>query len=514
MNSPLAPRARRQSGIRWWRILGAILLIGIVLAIVVTQAPALLANNLVDSDDDGLSDYNEIFIHGSDPFSPHSDSDGIADGVEVTQHGTDPTQADTDGDGLTDPEELTDYGTDPTTADTDGDGLSDGKEVSDYDTDPTIADTDSDGIGDYGEQFPSEVDTDDDGLTNAQEQANGTDPTTADTDGDGLSDGDEVTDHNTDPTAADTDGDGLTDAEEVNEYDTNPRRADTDQDGLTDGDAVAAEWASPTEYDADQDGYSDYYSVRHVANVTPEERTEFFTEAPTVERIHFSSPIDSRDFDGPDSDGDGFPDAMEASNPNLSETTKDVLVRVNWRPGDSPRLAQFLMIQQEFESSPVDNGAGIRLHFYFAGPTEFSASDFRQTDYYLRHATRGDGFINAAFGDNLNSETYLRAPIMKVQTPSDPQTNPHQTGHVTMHELGHSVGLVPNAYEGIDGSVSGDYRHSVMSYKSSCRPRASTTCYGYSSGDPFDDWAEIERKIESGAVTPTGDYRLEPEDEG
>lgn len=511
MNSPLAPRARRQSGIRWWRIFGAILLIGIVLAIVVTQAPALLANDLVDSDDDGLSDYNEIFIHGSDPFSPHSDSDGIADRVEVTQHGTDPAQVDTDGDGLSDPEEITDYGTDPTRADTDGDGLSDGEEVTEYDTNPTVADTDGDGIDDYGEHFPSEVDTDDDGLTNAQEQASGADPTKADTDDDGLSDAAEVTEYNTDPAAADTDDDGLTDAEEINKYETNPRRADSDQDGLIDGEEITATWASATKYDADQDGYSDYYSARNVANVTPEEQTEFFTEAPTVERIHFSSPIASRDFGGPDSDGDGFPDAMEARNPNLSETTKDVLVRVNWQPGDSPRPASLLVIQDEFEHSPVDDGTGIRLHFYLAGPvniTSSDADDFRQTDHYRQHATGGGGFINAVYGDDLYGTAYTRSPIMTVLI----ESNPHHTGRTAMHELGHSLGLIPSAYEGIDDRGAGDYQ-SVMSYSTGCPPEASTTCYGYSSGGSFDDWEEIERQLEAGTVTPTGDYRLEPEDE-
>lgn len=509
MNSPLAPRARRESGIQWWRIIGVFALVGLVLAIVVTQAPALLANDLVDSDDDGLSDYNELFIHDSDPLVPHSDSDGIADSVEVRQYGTDPGRADTDGDGLSDPAEINEYGTDPTAADTDGDGLSDPAEVTEYGTDPTAADTDTDGVGDYGEQFPSEVDTDDDGLTNAQEQSYGTDPTVADTDGDGLRDSAEVSEYDTDPTTADTDSDGLTDPEEI-EYGTNPRQADTDQDGLTDGEAVAAGWASATEYDVDNDGYSDYYSVRDVASVTAEEQATFFAESQRVDNIHFSPPISETNFDGPDSDGDGFPDAMERANQNLSADTKDVLVRVNWQPGAAPRPAALLLIQEAFKQSPVDDGAGIRLHFYLAGSVDVNATNpdaFRQTDYYQSYAASGSGYITALYTNGGGGLAYTGEPIMTVS----PGESPHQTGHVTMHELGHSLGLIPGSYAGIDSRGSGDYQ-SVMSYNYGCARGASTTCYGYSSGGSFNDWAAIERRLEAGKVVPTGDYRLTAED--
>ncbi len=65
-------------------------------------------------------------------------------------------------------------------------------------------------------------DSDNDGLTNAQETAAGTDPNNPDTDNDGLSDGDEVNLWLTDPLVADTDGDGFSDGEEVNVYGSDP----------------------------------------------------------------------------------------------------------------------------------------------------------------------------------------------------------------------------------------------------------------------------------------------------
>ncbi|MDD2807425.1 MAG: hypothetical protein PHW95_02820 [Patescibacteria group bacterium] len=45
-----------------------------------------------DTDNDGLSDYDEIYIYGTSPYLPDSDSDGIPDKTEIANH-TDPTCA-------------------------------------------------------------------------------------------------------------------------------------------------------------------------------------------------------------------------------------------------------------------------------------------------------------------------------------------------------------------------------------------------------------------------------------
>ncbi|MGH8454312.1 MAG: LamG-like jellyroll fold domain-containing protein, partial [Nevskiales bacterium] len=70
------------------------------------------------------------------------------------------------------------------------------------------------------------VDSDGDGLSDAQETSGGTpgvydvgvdtDPNNPDTDGDGLTDGEEVNVHSTEPLIFDTDGDGVGDGDEVN----------------------------------------------------------------------------------------------------------------------------------------------------------------------------------------------------------------------------------------------------------------------------------------------------------
>ena len=67
-----------------------------------------------------------------------------------------------------------------------------------------------------------DLDSDDDGLTDAEEADLGTDPSDADTDGDELSDGDEVHVYATDPSDPDTDDGGVSDGVEVLEDETDP----------------------------------------------------------------------------------------------------------------------------------------------------------------------------------------------------------------------------------------------------------------------------------------------------
>jgi peptidase M23-like protein/thrombospondin type 3 repeat protein len=142
-----------------------------------------------------------------------------------------PSVTDADGDGLIDQFEQL-FGTDTTKADTDGDGLSDAYETSVSHTDPLSMDTDRDGLTDAHElatgsdpgrgAVPDSVraarfgglatlDSDNDGVSDLQEQKAGTNALDADTDHDGLSDGVEAA-HGSNPLSIDSDSDGLTDS--------------------------------------------------------------------------------------------------------------------------------------------------------------------------------------------------------------------------------------------------------------------------------------------------------------
>ncbi|MDR9418118.1 OmpA family protein [Gracilimonas sp.] len=135
----------------------------------------------LDTDQDGLNDYLELYEYETNPLMADTDGDGLSDGEEVNEYETDPLNADSDGDGLSDGDEVNSYNTDPLNADSDGDGLSDGDEVNNYNTDPNNSDSDGDGLSDYDEVMthdtnPNNADSDGDGFTDMQELDMGTNP--------------------------------------------------------------------------------------------------------------------------------------------------------------------------------------------------------------------------------------------------------------------------------------------------------------------------------------------------
>ena len=262
----------------------------------------------------------EIGFSGT-PSPLDSDADGLrdfverrgwdvtvinADGTKATRHVTsDPFKVDTDGDGLTDAQERA-AGLDPRAADTDADGLSDQAEGLGWTVNATLPD----------------------GTTVTRKVTSN--PLNADTDADGLADALEF-DHLSDPRAADTDADGLNDAMEVTGWDvtvtnvdgttatrhvaSDPTKADTDADGLTDI-KERGTGTDPTSADTDADGLSDK------AEITA--RTVTFTKAngTTATRSVTSDPTKQ------DTDDDGLTDAEEAAaglDPRAADTDADGL---------------------------------------------------------------------------------------------------------------------------------------------------------------------------------------------
>lgn len=207
-----------------------------------------------DSDGDGIDDGDEVLgetVSGqnytSDPTSVDSDGDGLDDDDEISgalngawfNDPSDPSEVDTDGDGLDDDVEIQTTLTNPFFADSDGDGLDDGDEVNVFGTDPT----DLDG------------DTDNDGLPEAWEIANGLDAT---------DDGSEDIDNGPD---GDPDGDLLLNFDEYNggTASSDPQDPDSDNDGLDD----RFEWESDglagllslVNRDTDGDGLGDKFEI-------------------------------------------------------------------------------------------------------------------------------------------------------------------------------------------------------------------------------------------------------------
>ena len=192
----------------------------------------------IDRDGDGLTNYDEDTIYGTDPDDIDTDDDQINDGDEINIYGTDPLSVDSDNDGLEDGREILVNNTDPLDSDTDDDGLLDGDEVDIHRTNPLVPDPDADSDTFYW--FQDCNDTNDQIYPGALEVLNYVDDdcdglwdegfNQTDTDADALSDYAEFHVYGTDYTLQDTDGDMLEDGEEILEYQSNPLVYDNDTD--------------------------------------------------------------------------------------------------------------------------------------------------------------------------------------------------------------------------------------------------------------------------------------------
>lgn len=118
-----------------------------------------------DTDNDGLNDYFEKEISHTEYDNPDSDGDKLSDFIEVYLCHTDPMNeftgtskvsdydTDSDNDGITNGEEVTKHITSPGNVDTDYDGISDYEEIyGKVKSDPLKKDSDGDGISDLGKE--------------------------------------------------------------------------------------------------------------------------------------------------------------------------------------------------------------------------------------------------------------------------------------------------------------------------------------------------------------------------
>ncbi|ABB77935.1 hypothetical protein [environmental halophage 1 AAJ-2005] len=319
--------------------------------------------------------------------------------------------------------------------DSDGDGLVDAQELFTYETDPNSKYTDADSLPDERE---------------VQLQ---TDPTQTNTDGDGLTDGLELS-HGTDPLSPHSDADTLTDGGEI-ATDTNPLVADTDSDNLDDGIEIQVE-SSPTNPDTDADGFHDGAELKY--------------------------------------------DSLE----NASPTQKDIFIEIDSTPTVSLPEEDIQRLEQTFESAPVDGG--IELHIIMGDQSVKIPPTGNLTRYFgqyleseFDHQGRGYHHVTIVSEIDFGKPKYNLAGLARSQTSDGMlvKAKPHGgTGSVLLHELGHHIGLSNHGvFDGIDSSTySSEEYPSVMNYN-----RNAETEYSYSGGPhsstEFDDWARIEQSL-------------------
>ena len=253
----------------------------------------------VDSDDDGLGDFEEVNTTGTDPLDQDSDNDTLTDADELIATGgtpgatpnrtfdreSDPLDINSDDDFLFDPQEFEGSGLSllagalggerdiacPLVAndDSDGDGIQDGDVV-----EVAVAGViTSDGLPYSYVHYEDFLDIEAAGIphpgilrivpvaaTGEQQDDALWNVCDADSDGDGLNDGEEAS-LGTDPGDWDTDDDGRNDWHESTgggPIPTDPFDPDTDDDGLLDSvEVFGLNSTDPTDPDTDHDGLCD-----------------------------------------------------------------------------------------------------------------------------------------------------------------------------------------------------------------------------------------------------------------
>ena len=346
----------------------------------------------------------------SEPVTADSDNDGVSDTEEI---GTEVTEESSPEAEVTNPEPFPDTDSDGTPnyldPDDDGDGIPTETENATSTTDGTVtttldavieSDTDADSVPDYLE--PDTTDTDHDGVANNLDQDDDGDtvstiddgtvtndpvePVDSDNDGtpnylDSNDDGDAIPTENeetatsTDPVATDTDGDTLPDYLESNTTDTDndgiANVSDPDDDGDTvlttdevvtdtsDTDAAVDEAV----VDTDNDGIPNALDPDDDGDGTPTEEED---------ADHDDSVVDD------DTDGDTIPDFEE---PNNVDSDNDGLMN----NADSDDDGDTVPTKEEIAtvSAPVSSGGGWGGGYYYITPIDTDGdgiSDYLDTD--------------------------------------------------------------------------------------------------------------------------------------
>jgi hypothetical protein len=200
--------------------------------------------------------------------------------------------------------------------------------------------------------------------------------------------------------------------------------------------------------------------------------------------------------DRSDADGDGLPDGVEVyadeALPGADPLRMDVFVEVDYASGCDLSDYNRERLQESFRTAPVDNpdgSRGVSLHLVHSNELPEDRYTGSREEVLLEavttrtfdHEDEGYHYVAMAYiGGGKNNGIFSA-----VECTSE---------NVLMHELGHSMGLMPVVAEGIDNRwVPAEEYPSVMNYNTG------DALLDYSAGghgpDDHDDWGYLEDNL-------------------
>lgn len=205
-----------------------------------------------------------------------------------------------------------------------------------------------------------------------------------------------------------------------------------------------------------------------------------------------------------DTSGDGYLDHL-AWGPlrdlglAVTPDEPDVYVEVDTVSGQPlPDDEQRETIQSTFESEPSDEIGSINVHFHECRTDRSSVTDVDEMSERIgdHRTTTGLGFHYLLINDETIEFEGTEAAGVAFLSTNDPSwmavdgtirdraTAEHEASTIA-HELGHSLGILDDDFEGVDSSeYSADEYNSVMNYNH-------WTPVTFSTGEPFDDYERM-----------------------
>lgn len=202
-----------------------------------------------------------------------------------------------------------------------------------------------------------------------------------------------------------------------------------------------------------------------------------------------------------DPDGDGFTNCEERELLDDADPDRmDVYVEIDWTAGARPNVEEVRELVALYDDAPVENPGedGIALHLVFddrlpARDRPLDTGNFSAYTEYFDN--EGRGYRHAVFVETIENNPLGRG---------DPESilvqrvipNGSQGLHVNVfaHELGHSLGLTRQVFEGVDNFTMPYERYpSVMSYHGLRETRSLSD--GTAGPSDFDDWGYLDANL-------------------